>query len=95
MMVRRLISAHMDFVILNFSFEFHTILWAFDEQKFLTLTFLDVRMHVSFLCFLLASNVFELNFSARDMVHWSATQVYLVYCVMRSRFDANPKREAI
>ena len=34
MLERRIIYAHMDFVTLNFSFEFHTLLWAFDKQKF-------------------------------------------------------------
>ena len=35
MLERRLISFHMEFVMLNFSFEFHTVLWDFDEQFFL------------------------------------------------------------
>ena len=34
MLGRRLISAYMDFVTLNFSFDFYTVLWAFDKQKF-------------------------------------------------------------
>ena len=38
---RRFISAHMDFVILNFSFDFYTILWDFDKKKFLMLVCLD------------------------------------------------------
>ena len=46
MLLRRLILALMDFVMLNLSFEFHTILWVFDKQKFLMLIFLDTRRPV-------------------------------------------------
>ena len=31
MLERRLVSSHMDLVMLNFSFEFHIILWDFDK----------------------------------------------------------------
>ena len=33
MLERRFISARMDLVTLNFSFEFHTVLWAFDKKN--------------------------------------------------------------
>ena len=36
----------MDFVMLDFSFDVHTVLWALDKQKFLILRFLDVRRSV-------------------------------------------------
>ena len=57
MLVRRLISARMDFVILNFSFELDTVLWDLDRQKFLMLTFLDAIRSVRCLYFPLASSV--------------------------------------
>ena len=31
MLERRFVSSHMDLVMLNFSFEFHTFLWTFDK----------------------------------------------------------------
>ena len=46
MMDRRFNSAHMDLVMLNFSFEFHSVLRDFDKQKFLMLVCLDERRSV-------------------------------------------------
>ena len=40
-------------MVLKFSFYFHTVLWAFDKQKFLMLTLLDVRRHARCLSLLL------------------------------------------
>ena len=65
MMVRILISARADFVILNFSFELCTILWAFDKHKFLMLTLLGVRRSVRYLRFPLKKTFLELNFNTR------------------------------
>ena len=65
MMVRRLISSCMDFLMLNFSFEFHTVLWDFDKKKILMLILLCLRRSVRFLCFLL-EEVLELKIRARD-----------------------------
>ena len=50
MLERRFISFPMDLVMLNFSLEFHTILWAFDKQHFLMLVRLDRRRSVRCLC---------------------------------------------
>ena len=95
MVVGRLISSHMNFVTLNFSFKFYTFLWAFDKYKFLMLKFLDARRYVRCLHFPLASTMFELSFSARGTAYWSATQVHLTHCVVKARIDANLKKEAI
>ena len=71
-LVKRLISARVYFVMLNFYFEFHAILWGFYKQKFLMLKFLNLRRHVRCLSFPLVKTVFELNFSARHTEFWSA-----------------------
>ena len=65
MQEKRLISARMDFVMLNLSFEFHTVFWDFYKQSFM-LMLLD-RRSVRFLCFPLEKTAFELNFSARGV----------------------------
>ena len=57
--------------------------------------FLDVRRPVRGLNLLLVSTVLELNFSARGTVCWRAMQVHLTHCIVRVRFDTNPKRESI
>ena len=64
MLERRFNSARMDLVILNFSFEFHTVLWFFDKKKFPMSVCLDRRRSVRCLCFLLEKRTFELNLSA-------------------------------
>ena len=50
MLDRRFVSAHMDLVMLHFSFEFHTVLWAFYKKNILMLACLDRRMSVWCLC---------------------------------------------
>ena len=90
--MRRLILARIEFVMLNFSFEFHTVLWVFNKQKFLILMFLDLRMHARCLCFPLEKKMLELNLSARDTACFNAMQVCLDHCIVMDRFDASPKR---
>ena len=51
MLERRFISARMDLVMLKFSFEFHTVLRAFDKKKFLMLACLHQRRSDRCLCF--------------------------------------------
>ena len=65
-LARRLILARADFVMLNFSFEFHTISWEFDKKKLLMLMFLDLSRSVRCLCFPLEKTILELNFRERD-----------------------------
>ena len=65
MLVTRSIFSHMDFVTLNFYFEFHTVSRDFNKKNFLILTFLEARRHVRHLYFSLESTLFELNFSAK------------------------------
>ena len=36
---------------------------------------------------------FKLNFSVSDKACWSAMQVHLTHCVVKSRIDTIPKRE--
>ena len=67
MMERRFISAHMDLVMLNVSFDFYTILWDFYKQKFVILICMCRRRSVRFLCFPLETTMFELNFSAMEI----------------------------
>ena len=50
MLERRLILDRIDFVMLNFSFEFYTALWAFDKKKFFMLMLLDRRRSARCLC---------------------------------------------
>ena len=95
MLARRPISAYADFVRLNFFFEFHIFLHAFDKQKCLTRTLLDLSRSIRCLCFPMQKTVLELNFIARGTVCCSAIKVCLTHCVMRARLDASPKREAI
>ena len=45
----RFVSARMELVMLNISFEFHTVLWALDKH-FLMLVCLDRRRSVRCLC---------------------------------------------
>ena len=66
MLERRLLSARIDFVMLNFSFEFHAVLWYFDKRKSLMLMLLVRKSSVRCVCFPLSKKVFELDFSARD-----------------------------
>ena len=68
----RLIPSYIDFVMLNFSFKFHTVLQAFNKQKFLMLMFLCLRKSTRYLFFPLAKTVLELNFSTMDTSCWSA-----------------------
>ena len=75
MMERRFISARIDLAMLNFSFDFHTVLWAIDKQKFLMLVCLDRRKSVRCLYFSLEKTKFELNFSAIEMSRCSAMHV--------------------
>ena len=94
MLEKRFTSSHIDFAMLNLSFEFHTILWAFDKQKVFMLIFLDRRNSVRSLCLPLANTAFGLNFSAIDIACYSMTQVCVTHCVVRARFDDIPKRKA-
>ena len=91
MLERSFISARMDLVMLNFSFEFHTVLWDFDKKKGLMLVCLDRRC----LCFLLEKTTFELNLSAMEMACCSKIHVNFTHCVVRDRLDTIPRREAI
>ena len=59
------------------------------------LTLLELRRSVRCLCFPLAKTFLELNFSARVEACWIPMNVCLAHCVVRERFDANPKRESI
>ena len=45
------ISAHVCFIVLNFSFELHTVLWDFDKKKFFMLMLLDRRVSVKCVVF--------------------------------------------
>ena len=47
---RRFISVHMDLEILNFSFEFHTVLWAFDNQKLFIVKNIYIVNCIHFYC---------------------------------------------
>ena len=94
-LARRLILAHMYFVMLNFSFEFHTVLQDFYNQKFFMLIFLDLSRYIRYLCFLLTKTVLELKLSASDAACCISIQVCLTHCVVRSSLDSNSKREAI
>ena len=55
--------ALMDFVMLNLSFEFHTILWYFDKQKLFVFVFLCLMMHARSLHLPLAKSALEFKFS--------------------------------
>ena len=92
MLERRLISVNIYFVMLNLSFESHTVLWALDEQKFFVLIFLDQRRYVRCLWFPLANKSFKLNFSLRNAEYWSTMRVHLTYFVARVKIDTIPKR---
>ena len=94
MLKRRFVCARMDLVMLNFSFEFNTFLWDFDNQKFLMFVCLDRMRSVRCLCFPLKKTTFELNFSAMETVCCSATHVYFTHYVVRDRLGAIPRREA-
>ena len=74
MLERRFISARMDLVMLNFSFEFHTV---FDKQKVLILKCLHQRRSVKCLYFPHEKATFELNFSTIKMACYSAIHVHL------------------
>ena len=82
----------MGLVMLNYSFEFHTVLWAFDKKKFLMLVFLDRRMSVRYLRFPLEK--IELNFSAMETVCCSAMHAHFTHCMVRARLDISPRKEA-
>ena len=56
--------------------------------------FLDRRRSVRGLNFTFTKTAFELNFSARDAALWNVTQVRLTHCVVRTRFDTIPERDA-
>ena len=84
----------MNFVILNCSFEFHTVLCDFDKQKFFILMFLDLMRSIMCFCFQIVKKSVELNFSVRYMAFWSAMRVFVIHCVVRYRLDTNHKREA-
>ena len=51
MLERRVFSPRMNFAMLNFYFELHTVLWAFDKEIFLMLVCLDQMRSVRYLCF--------------------------------------------
>ena len=94
MLERRFVSAHMDLVMLNFSFEFHTILWAFEKKKFLMLVCLDQRRSIRFLRFPLENIAFELNLSTTEMACCSVMHAHFTHCVVRAKLGMSPRREA-
>ena len=70
--------------MLKFSFEFPTVLWAFDKHFFM-LTFLDRRRSVKFLCFPLTKKKFYLNVSPIDIECYSVMYVCFTHYVMRKK----------
>ena len=94
MLERRFISSCMELSMLNFSFEFHTILWAFEKKKFLMLVCLDQRRSIRFLRFPLENIAFELNLSTTEMACCSVMHAHFTHCVVRAKLGMSPRREA-
>ena len=75
MLERRLFCARMGLAMLNFSFKFHTVLWAFDKKQFLMLACMCCKRSVRYLCLPVEKTTFELNFSAMEIACYSETCV--------------------